>query len=63
MLDPRDLKPRSEQYEEYGDFRGRTLVQYDYRASDGKLFTCVRKSYDECVEAKNKWLSDIGKDD
>lgn len=61
MLEVKGLLPCNEQYEEYKDFQGRTLFQYDYRAEDGKLFTCVRECIAECIEAKNKWLSDIGK--
>lgn len=36
--------------------RKRTLVQYDYRHTDGELFTCVKPTLDECRTARNKWL-------
>ena len=35
-----------EQWEEFTAL-GRRRVQYDYRASDGRLFSCVAKSLDE----------------
>ena len=28
--------------------RKRTLVQYDYRHTDGELFSCVKPTLDEC---------------
>lgn len=31
-------------------------VQYDYRHTDGELFSCVANSLDEAREKKNKWL-------
>ena len=34
--------------------RRRTLVQYDYRHTDGELFTCVKPTLDECRTARNK---------
>ena len=37
--------------------RKRTLVQYDYRHTDGELFTCVKPTLDECRTARNKWLN------
>ena len=35
----------------------RTLVQYDYRHTDGELFACVKPTLDECRTARNKWLN------
>ena len=35
----------------------RTLVQYDYRHTDGELFACVKPSLDECRAARDKWLN------
>lgn len=32
-------------------------VQYDYRHTDGELFSCVANSLDEAREKKNKWLN------
>ena len=36
--------------------RKRTLVQYDYRHTDGELFACVKPTLDECRTARNKYL-------
>ena len=34
-----------------------TLVQYDYRHTDGELFSCVKPTLDECRAARDKWLT------
>ena len=35
----------------------RTLVQYDYRHTDGELFSCVKPTLDECRMERDKWLT------
>ena len=56
MLKSSTLKNGCEQYEEYRDaIRRRKMVQYDYRAKDGELFSCVRRSLEECREARDRW--------
>ncbi len=56
MLNPRSLKCGCEQYEEYRDtILRRKMVQYDYRAEDGELFSCVRRSLEECRAARDRW--------
>lgn len=37
--------------------RKRTLVQYDYRHTDGELFSCVKPTLGECRAARDKWLT------
>ena len=37
--------------------RKRTLVQYDYRHTDGEHFSCVNPTLDECRAARDKWLT------
>ena len=37
--------------------RKRTLVQYDYRHTDGELFSCVKPTLDECRMERDKWLT------
>lgn len=37
--------------------RKRTLVQYDYRHTDGELFSRVKPTLDECRAARDKWLT------
>ena len=39
-----------------GEVLRKTLVQYDYRHTTGKLFSCVAKSLKEAREKRNKWL-------
>lgn len=58
MLKPECLKNGDERFENFKDSRGRKLCQYDYRAADGKLFSCVKKTYEECVKAKDEWLKE-----
>jgi hypothetical protein len=46
-----------ERYEEfYSKIAQKWLVQYDYRAEDGRLFSCVRKSVEKCRESRDNWL-------
>ena len=55
-----DLGPCEEKYQGYTDCRGRRCYQYDYRAYDGTLFSCVRHTLNECVDARDKWLKERG---
>ena len=46
----------TENYEKFQtgiDRRKRTLVQYDYRHTDGELFSCVKPT----LAARDKWLT------
>lgn len=45
-----------EQFEMYKS-RGKTFVQYDYRNSAGKLFSCIGKTLAACREKRNEWLA------
>ena len=36
--------------------RRRTLVQYDYRHTDGELFSTVAKTLAECRHRRDKWI-------
>ena len=58
MLNPQNLPPGSEQYEEYTTAfgNGGTRVQYDYRACDGELFSCIAKTVEEARKRRDKWL-------
>lgn len=33
------------------------LCQYDYRHTDGELFSCIDKSVDACRARRDEWLS------
>ncbi|HJG89324.1 DUF3873 domain-containing protein [Barnesiella viscericola] len=49
----------AEKYESFPSGYGRkrrTLVQYDYRHTDGELFSCVKPTLEECRTARDKWL-------
>ena len=37
--------------------RKRTLVQYDYRHTDGELCSCVKPTLEECRATRDKWLT------
>ena len=53
-------KAGTEKYEKFQTGIGRrkrTLVQYDYRHTDGELFSCVKPTLDECRTARDKWLT------
>lgn len=58
MLSPRSLQNGCEQYEEYRDsILRRKMVQYDYRAEGGELFSCVRRSLEACRAARDQWAA------
>ena len=40
-----------------GAFRGTIYYQYDYRHTDGELFSMVAKSLEECRRQRDKWLN------
>jgi hypothetical protein len=57
MLNTQSLAPGCEQYEEfYSNALHRDLVQYDYRHTDGVLFSCVKRSLEDCRAARDRWL-------
>ena len=39
-----------------GAFRGLIYYQYDYRLTDGGLFSTLAKTLDECRRQRDKWL-------
>jgi len=48
-----------EQYERFSRKVGRQIkkyVQYDYRHTDGELFSCVKPTLDACRAARDAWL-------
>lgn len=61
MLDPQNITPEQEQFEEYyprgqepTEFNKR--VQYDYRYTSGKLFSTIAVSLEEARERRDKWV-------
>lgn len=54
------ITPGTEQYEAfYTGYRTRSkeYCQYDYRHTDGELFSCVADKLSECRHRCNEWLS------
>ena len=39
-----------------GAFRGTEYYQYDYRHTDGELFSTVAKTLEECRKLRDQWL-------
>ena len=37
--------------------RKRTLMQYDYRHTNGELFSTVAKTLDECRRRRDEWIA------
>lgn len=60
MLNPKNLLPEEEQHEVFFSGVGRRqkkMVQYDYRAADGELFSCIRLTLEACRAARDEWSS------
>ena len=57
------LAPGAEQHEvfDHPTKKGYTLTQYDYRATDGELFSTVAPSLTICLERKAEWLTKTGR--
>ena len=52
--------PGTEQYEVfYTGYRTRRkkLYQYDYRRTDGELFSCAAPTLKECIQRRDEWLN------
>lgn len=51
-------EPRQEKYITFivGAFRGTEYFQYDYRHTDGELFSTVAKTLEECQKQRDGWL-------
>lgn len=61
MLDPKNLSNGGEQYEKFkrrlSSRKSKTFVQYDYRDTDGELFSTVKPTLDACRAARDEWLN------
>ena len=51
-------EPGQEKYITFiaGTFRGTEYFQYDYRHTDGELFSTVTKTLEECRKRRDEWL-------
>lgn len=50
----------SENYETFSTRIGRKRVkrvQYDYRNTDGELFSCIGGTLEDCRKRRDKWLN------
>lgn len=62
MLNPKNLLPGEEQHEYYKDrVKRKCRCQYDYRAADGELFSCIRLNLEACHAARDEWLAASGR--
>ncbi len=58
MLNPKNLANGQEQHEAFkSNIARRKAVQYDYRHTDGELFSCVKPTLEACRKAKETWIS------
>lgn len=55
MITSAECAKGKESYETF-NMSGKSYVQYDYRAPDGELFSCVKRNVRFCREARNRWL-------
>jgi len=61
MLNPKNLLPGQEQHEYYKcRVTRKRRCQYDYRAADGRLFSCVRPTLEACRAARDEWAASEG---
>ena len=51
-----NVKCGEETFEKYTDSRNNELYQYDYRHSDGELFSCIKRTKELCIQARENWL-------
>lgn len=60
MLNPQNLRSGEEQHEAFtyriGGRKRKRMVQYDYRHTDGELFTCIKPTLKDCRTARDIWL-------
>lgn len=49
----------AEKYEKFhiGRRPRKTMIQYDYRHTDGELFSTVAPTLEQCREKRNLWLN------
>jgi hypothetical protein len=47
-----------EQYEYFSSpvLKGKRFCQYDYRHTNGQLFSCVKPTLEQCRISRNRWL-------
>lgn len=64
MLKPANLKSGPEQFETFSSgINRKKYVQYDYRASNGELFSAVTPTVEAARSKRNTWLENKGLED
>lgn len=61
MLNPKGLQNGCEQHEGYFirlNGKRQDMVQYDYRANNGKLFSCVARDLQAARQKRDNWLKE-----
>jgi len=43
-------------------YRGKSFIQYDYRHTDGSLFSCVKQTLEECRKLRRAWIEKLNSD-
>ena len=38
--------------------KAKKYCQYDYRTEYGELFSCIKRTLEDCRAARNRWLSE-----
>lgn len=57
MLNPTTLKNGQEQHESYRcNITRKNRVQYDYRHTDGEMFSYIKPTIDQCPAARDAWI-------
>lgn len=51
----------SEKFEKFSVAHGKKYIQYDYRDTDGELFSTVKPTLQQCREERDKWLHNKAK--
>jgi hypothetical protein len=55
---PRNLPNGKEQHRPYYSHTVKQwLVQYDYRHTNGELFSCVKRTLNACRADRDRWLA------
>ncbi|MHB1651690.1 MAG: DUF3873 family protein [Desulfitobacteriaceae bacterium] len=64
MLNPANLASRQEQHENYTNrISKKKQCQYDYRASNGELFSTVTLTLEAARTKRDQWLQKKGLED
>lgn len=52
------IEKGTENYEHYySEVSRKNLCDYDYRHTNGELFSCIRPTLDQCRTKRNEWLN------